>query len=95
MSFETIKIRRQYNIVNDFVQYPNNLEKNRSKTTVESVLSQITCAEIITLGGGAGGTRTAGPRGNQQILILPETAVDELTTLCDGTTLVDDVFNDD
>ena len=41
MSFETITIYRDYQIVNGFVQLPPNLEKNRTTTTISTALSSI------------------------------------------------------
>jgi hypothetical protein len=41
MSFETIKIYRDYQIINGFVQLPPNLEKDRNTATISQVLSDI------------------------------------------------------
>ena len=41
MSFETITIYRDYQIVNGFVQVPPNLEKDKTKTTISQALSDI------------------------------------------------------
>ena len=41
MSFETIKIFRDYQIINGFVQMPPNLEKDRNTTTISQALTDI------------------------------------------------------
>lgn len=56
MSFETIKIYRDYQIVNGFVQIPPNLEKERTSFTTSQVLSDIAGSEIYevsSIGSGA------------------------------------------
>jgi hypothetical protein len=42
MSFETITIYRDYQIINGYVQVPPNLVKDRTNTTVDEALSEIT-----------------------------------------------------
>ncbi len=87
MSFETIKIHRQFNVVNGFVQSPNNLEKNKSKDALEATLTSTGCTQpgnVVRLGAGTGAPRTAGIRGSQQIFELPGAAVNEIPKLCNG-----------
>lgn len=58
MSFESIKIYRDYRIVNGFVQLPPNLEKNRSSFTTSQVLSDIVGSEIYDIDSVGSGSNT-------------------------------------
>jgi len=55
MSFETIKIYRDYQIINGFVQVPPNLEKDKNTTTISQALSDIagsTEYKVTSMGSG-------------------------------------------
>jgi hypothetical protein len=55
MSFETIKIYRDYQIINGFVQVPPNLEKDKNTTTISQALSDIDgSVEYIVTSTGSG-----------------------------------------
>ena len=58
MSFESIKIYRDYQIINGFVQVPPNLEKDRTTFTTSQVLSDIVGSEIYELDSVGSGTNT-------------------------------------
>jgi len=61
MSFESIKIYRDYQIVNGFVQVPPNLEKDRTTFTTSQVLSDISGSEIYEMNSvGSGATTGSG-----------------------------------
>jgi len=49
MSFETIKVYRQFPIINGFVQLPNNREADKTKHSVETVLSAVSGAALVRL----------------------------------------------
>ena len=58
MSFESIKIYRDYQIVNGFVQVPPNLEKDRTSFTTSQVLSDISGSEIYDMDSVGSGSNT-------------------------------------
>jgi len=60
MSFETINIVRQLPIINNFVQTPNNLEKNKSAISLEQALLSNPAIAIGRMHSGTGGARLAG-----------------------------------
>ena len=89
MSFETIKIHRKLNVVNGFIQAPNNLESRKSQDDFATFLASNSCVNVVRLGAGTGRPRTAGTRGCQEILELPGVAVDAFPTICNGTRIPD------
>jgi len=58
MSFESIKIYRDYQIVNGFVQVPPNLEKDRTSFTTSQVLSDTSGSEIYEMESVGSGSNT-------------------------------------
>ena len=58
MSFESIKIYRDYQIINGFVQVPPNLEKNRTTYTTTQVLSDISGSVVYDMDSIGSGTNT-------------------------------------
>lgn len=66
MSFETIDIKRQYQIVNGFVQLPHNLEEDKSTYTINDALAIYPSAEIGHLDAYTGPARLAGSKHGTQ-----------------------------
>lgn len=89
MSFEDIKIVRQFNVVDGFIQFQDNLEEDKSKYAVEDVLNAYSCLEIGKLTAGSGSNKTAGGKGLQTWIELPEYGLDERATICDPDAVSD------
>lgn len=80
MSFETIKIHRQYPIINGMVQVPNNLERNKSLIEISQALQTVYAGSgisLVRIGGpnSPGPARTSGTRGVQEFIEMPEESI--------------------
>jgi len=70
MSFESIRIHRDFPIINDFVQVPNNLETDKTRVTSTEALTNIVGSEMTQLSLGSGRPRGS-KQGQQQWIRLP------------------------
>lgn len=75
MSFETIKIYRQYPVVNGFAQVHNNLESDKSRLTKAAILGDISGSIIERLSGQSGSEN--GRYGQQEFITLPGVRIDQ------------------
>lgn len=84
MSFETIKIIRQFPIINGFVQLPNNLEQNRSAVSLSDAITANPNANLKRMDSGVGGARTAGGKfGTQEWLEVCSNAIGDGDSYCE------------
>jgi len=75
MSFSDITIHRQIPIINNFMQLPDNLEKDKTAVTMAAYLAAHPTATLERLSG-TGGARTAGGKfGVQEFVSLAAVAV--------------------
>lgn len=70
MSISDIRIYRDFNIVNDFVQIPSNREVDKTRIVTYRAVSTIEGSQVISLSIGSG-KNTGSKFGAQRILRLP------------------------
>lgn len=85
MSLETIRIFRDLNVINGFVQVPPNTELDKTRVTTEEALGAISGSEEVFLSLGSG-PQTGSNFGQQSWLRLPG--------LLPGTSFVTDPVDD-
>lgn len=82
MSMSDIQIHRKFQVINGFVQLPNNLESDRSAHKLLDHLAANDCVGLVKLGAGTGGARLSGIRGAQELIELPPQDLDGLQPSC-------------
>jgi len=70
MSFEDIRLYRQWPIINGYVQVPHNLPRDKTRVTVNEALSLIS-GSITTMLSLGSGVATGSKHGQQEFLVLP------------------------
>lgn len=70
MSFETIRIHRDLQVIDSFVQVPPNKETDKTRVTVAETLAAISGSERVHLSQGSG-THRGWKAGAQSIIRLP------------------------
>lgn len=71
MSFEDIKIVRQFNVVDGFIQFPPNRENAKSRYPYAETISAFPQLATRKLNADTGPNRTAGGKGIQEWVELP------------------------
>lgn len=77
MVWEKISIRRMLPVIDNYVQIPDNLEKNKKLVSLAAFLAATPGASVVKLMGQTGGARSAGPKhGVQEMVAIPDVLLD-------------------